>query len=293
MEIFASAKRKNKLKKTFFTVLSRQKITRKHKPRFFHPLLKILTLSSLLLFAIWHFKKNIPEMSVPSLLGLSLHKDYHLDLTQTSGSNFSDLEMQSIRDFVHQQLRIGEKFQLTSLARKMQHTFPISSLHVFKSSPDLLEIQIKKRSPFLVIKGPLRDYILSVDGELYTGLIDSTTQLPYLSGLLDNRAPLSANEDNVIDVTPEDSEVLKDAIQLVLVARSSSFPITNLIYKKFRGFFISTTDIEVAIGNKPFEIKMERLQQLLKNLESKGVIAKKIEIDYEGKAFVTQTQAKF
>jgi hypothetical protein len=47
-------------------------------------------------------------------------------------------------------------------------------------------------------------------------------------------------------------------------------------------------DTEIVIGLQPFAYKLKKLQNILDGLRRDGIVASRIELDYEGKAFIKE-----
>ena len=72
--------------------------------------------------------------------------------------------------------------------------------------------------------------------------------------------------------------------------RDSNHKIKSIEFKRFRGFFVvlQTSETEVALGRSPFSGKLVRLHEILKRLEKTSSTAARIELDYQGKAFIKE-----
>ena len=60
-------------------------------------------------------------------------------------------------------------------------------------------------------------------------------------------------------------------------------------YRRFRGFFVILEAQETRFqvpGRAPFAGKLDKLQGILSKLDAKGEVAQRVELDYQGKAFI-------
>jgi hypothetical protein len=125
----------------------------------------------------------------------------------------------------------------------------------------------------------------------YSANIDGSDIGPVVSGLFDNRAEsFSVNANGTLNVESDELALLKESAELYKAIRASNHRIKSLEYKRFRGFFITlqNSETEVAMGHGPFQAKLERLHEILVRLEKTASTAARIELDYQGKAFIKE-----
>jgi len=96
--------------------------------------------------------------------------------------------------------------------------------------------------------------------------------------------------DNSLKVRDDEKARIKEVIRLVQLSKQNKIEMTQIVFKQYRGFvsLIQKDNIEVSFGRAPFKARFVRLQNILDNLKHRGILYSKIELDYDGKAFIKE-----
>ena len=297
MEISLSPKRKNNLKiKKPTAILAHQRISTKKK---FNPFknmtFRFAIFLTALILSIYKILPTLLTFKPDNLVSLNFGVDPQILIQQEQGtkeSQFTEIELSKIREEIAVYLKSTGTINLAKLMEKIRRSAQISYLHLYSPSTEMIEVHLKKMTPFLIVKSKNKDYFASFEGDLYEIDSANAVDLPTLYGIIDIQVkPQLSSEEQTISIDDEGKALLKECIDLIKKSREHSLEFSVIEFKKFRGFFVSTKlpTIDIAMGRAPYNEKIERLVQLLSNLKSKGILAKKIELDYEGKAFITET----
>jgi hypothetical protein len=82
---------------------------------------------------------------------------------------------------------------------------------------------------------------------------------------------------------------VRDALDVWRLVEENNIPVKQLNFQKFRGYALTLQDdTEIVIGLKPFAYKLKKLNDILTGLARDGIVASRIELDYEGKAFIKE-----
>jgi hypothetical protein len=290
METFSSFKRKSlEKKKKTRTVLSEQRPKRKKPPVFlknkiFYRFFSLFLIVVLGLISSYIFKNRAKILTAE----LYLSPETNFIIQNETAKLFAPDELYAIKKRIGQYL-INKPQPLSSFVEDLQNIQTISHIHVQSNFENEIYISFTKRLPIFSIKSPSSTYTIANDGRFYSEPITETKPLPLLNGVFFENDKNENSKTNILPyIDDEQHRIILEAINL-LDSIKLNFEITAIEYKKFRGFFVQTKDdLEVAIGRAPFNNKIIKLSSLIENLKSKNIIPKKIELDYDGKAFITQ-----
>ncbi|MCX6117919.1 MAG: hypothetical protein NT027_10280 [Proteobacteria bacterium] len=144
-----------------------------------------------------------------------------------------------------------------------------------------------------MINGQLR--LVTEEGHIYGSSSQlaekaDSQSLVEVSGIIEKQ-----NADPDFDVTqkmrlsPDESSRLGSAITLRSQALKMGLVFNKIEYQGYRGFSLNMTDSsEIVLGVGPFEYKLEKLAGILTKLKAQGITAARIELDYDGKAFIKE-----
>jgi hypothetical protein len=107
--------------------------------------------------------------------------------------------------------------------------------------------------------------------------------------VFDQRPNPQLDQSQRVITTSDERRHLEDALEIWGLVRSGEVEIKSISFQKFRGYaLILADDTEIVIGLQPFAYKLKKLQNILDGLRRDGIAASRIELDYEGKAFIKE-----
>ena len=222
-------------------------------------------------------KKVVPKIS------------WQVVVHETNGLNLSESKTKRIVKIAGSVLRTGEEKELRAVARQIQQSGEFAKVHVLRTAHNKITVGVSERTGVMSIEAD-KVRQLSKEGVVFGELPESST-LPLLRGVFDNRPEAFAfRDDQSLDLTDDEGLVIGEALELWRDGTQAGFAIKALEYKRFRGFFVtfSNSEVEVALGRSPFKEKFGRLQEIIDRLEKSGGHAARIELDYQGKAFIKE-----
>jgi cell division septal protein FtsQ len=182
----------------------------------------------------------------------------------------------------------GSKKSLAQAAEAVQKLDSYAQVSLIKLSPSELAVHVKRRVPTLcVVADRLR--FVAADGVVF-GTPDNASECPgpTLTGAFEERRKFVMKGDHTLQLENEERAVLKEAVELLRLAKEKKHAFAQVDYRRYRGFFVTLegSGAGVAIGRAPFSAKLDKLQTILAKLQAKGQVAERIELDYQGKAFI-------
>lgn len=188
----------------------------------------------------------------------------------------------------------GSRNEMLNTASLIQKIGSFSSVNVSRVSRQHIVVSIRERTGVLCIKTD-RLRLVSRDAKIYGTATEKNCPGPIFSKLLDNKKLLLKN-DHTYRVASETEEIIAESVELHILAKGSPITISALEFDKFRGFIAKvdtgneekkkTPSMTVYFGRSPFDLRFRRLNNLLAEIQAKGEIASRIELDYHGKAFI-------
>ncbi len=225
-----------------------------------------------------NYKNKLP---VEIIIHPDMRDDEHLsdatrnDIAQAGGKLITDMQEET----------------LARAARALQSKFLADSVHLVRVAPNRISLLLKPRTPIMRVKGEsIR--LLSQLGHVYGTARDDHASLPLLSGLIDTNNVARMRDNNTLLLSAEQEVIAKEALELLALLSQTTLrdSFDEIRFVKFRGITLRSShdDLEVTIGRSPFDRKVDGLNRILAGLKKKGSQAQRIELDYDGKAFIKE-----
>lgn len=272
------------------SVLSRQKPKKARRKGAPLPLWRkaLLGLAGVLIIAgvygVWSWSKRLsgPSDKAP---------DWTVTLKVDGEQPLPDKAADAILAAVKKHIGKGTRDDLRRAAKAAQQTEAYARIHVLKLASGEVVVNVRPRTPLLCLEADkLR--LVSADGSVFGtpdgGRADACPG-PVLKGLFEQgRTRFTLKEDFTLALDADETTALKEGLELLDGAKAQGLKLGAIEFRKFRGFFVTLqgNETEVAVGRAPFPGKLQKLQGILQKLSEKGEVAVRIELDYQGKAFI-------
>ncbi len=180
--------------------------------------------------------------------------------------------------------------ELTKAGLAIQKLDAYADVRLVKVSGRMIAISVTPRHAALCIEADLWRYI-STTGEVYGQVPDgqsNTCPGPILTGVFEHGRRFSTAGDLTMILNSEERALTKEAVELLAEGHAKGFSFAKLEVRRYRGFFaqLPPQGTEVALGRAPFAPKLDKLQGILDKLAKRKEQALRIELDYQGKAFI-------
>jgi len=184
----------------------------------------------------------------------------------------------------------GSLAELTKAGLAIQRQDAYADVRLAKLSATMIAISVVPRHAALCIDADRWRYI-STEGDIYGQVAEGQANAcpgPTLTGLFERNRRLVSADNLTLILGDEEKALVKEAVVLVDEARTQGFTFGKLEVRRYRGFFgqLIPQGTEVALGRAPFAPKLDKLQGILARLAKKNEQALRIELDYQGKAFI-------
>lgn len=194
-------------------------------------------------------------------------------------------------------VNIIKKHLLTS---NQQSTFQETADKILAKSHygfvQLLQLDSKKLLVKLRVREPVfsiaadKERLVSSSGLVY-GLAKLDHQLPKLTGVLTKAKKNNfLKSNNSLKLSQDEATIINEAIELQKKLNENNLNFSELEYKQYRGFFttIRNLNLQVSFGRSPFQLKVRKLFRVINKLKQNNTVASRIELDYDGKAFIRE-----
>jgi hypothetical protein len=200
-----------------------------------------------------------------------------------------DAAAEKIVAIVRKQLGAGDPESLRRTARAVQQAESYASVHLLRLGMSEVAVALMPRIPALCVAADHLRFI-STDGDVY-GQPDGPNDCPgpVVSGIFaPERTRYALGDDFALELTQDERTAVREAIALRSAASSRKLTLKTIEHRPYRGFFVTLDgrDTEIAVGRAPFEAKLARLVEILGRLAQSKEDAARIELDYQGKAFI-------
>ena len=201
-------------------------------------------------------------------------------------SFLSDLDFPTKRKIKSKLLKNYDTQSISDLSQSIQNDFNFKNVGLSVNAKNEIYVSIKKHEPKLVVEyGKPRIYTKAkklIDTNNY-----SQSGLTKLTGLTPKES-ITYKNDRSISLPIGDREIIDKANLLIKTAMGYNIKYKSINFDEFRGFsgMLSNNNYNVVIGFPPFEAKYKKLNRIIYELKTQGKFSAKIELDYQGKAFV-------
>ncbi|MCX6124839.1 MAG: hypothetical protein NTV34_08840 [Proteobacteria bacterium] len=193
-------------------------------------------------------------------------------------------------------LASGSPGELGALQRSLEAIGALEQITIVRPLYQTVVISASLRKPVLLVAVGAKMRLLSSEGAVYgdagDDFVPTGPSKPkiVLTGIFDNRSlPFHFDRSEKLITTAVERDLLLDAIALSAQLTKPPFELKSISHQGFRGFAVVLSDnTEIFLGASPFEYKLEKLLNILGKLKSQGSSASRIELDYDGKAFVKE-----
>lgn len=222
-------------------------------------------------------------------------KEWRIEVMNTTGAQLPDDVRRDVYKIALKNLKTGSPAELRLLARQIEAAGLLESVRVVRPLIDTVILSAEIRRPMLLIEVGGRTRFLAADGSVF-GDVNDTTISPNvpkptvrLTGIFDQRPNPQLDQSNRVITNSDERRHLRDALEIWRLVGENKIPAKSLNFQKFRGYALTLEDeTEIVIGLKPFAYKLKKLNDILAGLARDGILAARIELDYEGKAFIKE-----
>jgi hypothetical protein len=181
----------------------------------------------------------------------------------------------------------GTKQELARAAAAIQQLDAYADVHVIRLSAASVAVQVHQRTPLFCIEADRLRFV-AASGEVYGQAERERCQSLIVTGLFEPGTRFTLRPDMTVALEAEDRTLVREAIDLSQQTRSKGLALASMSVLRYRGFSIvlAGPGTEVAMGRAPFAPKLEKLEGILQKLAAKQQLAARIELDYQGKAFI-------
>jgi hypothetical protein len=231
-------------------------------------------------------------------LAMLTPRSWNVQVRDLSSIPLSDESRREIHRIASKHLKSGHPDELLKIAQATEASGHLEQTKVLRLLSDTIVVTTQSRVPVLIVEVGSKKRYLTAEGTIY----GEVSSLPadsdegrevsvLLTGVFDNRSepPIGFDDNGRLRTTNDEKKILIDALNVLRISKNASFKITKINYQTFRGFLVTLEDsTEIVLGFSPFDYKINKLTGILSKIKSQGIIAARIEIDYEGKAFIKE-----
>lgn len=248
-------------------------------------ILSVLVASGALIFTVYQYRSAIDAFFFPNQ-----KKDWVVHLQKIDGNpKISEDLLLRMPETIKNM--ITETGSLSAASAKLQKDFEVKLVRFVQTDNHTVYVSLFFREPrFRVSADQIR--LLSTEGDVYgQPTTPQERSLPLISGIfMDNDIPIRLHEDGSVALSNQQKIAIQDVLHLAKLAEENKVIYTEMNYVPFRGVTLldHQTGVEISLGKPPFEKKISRLEKILLKLKQKGTVAERIELDYDGKAFIKE-----
>ena len=222
-------------------------------------------------------------------------KEWRVEIVNSDGEQLPDDVKREVYRVALKNLKTGSPTELRLIAKQVESVGSLESVRVVRPVLDTVILSAELRKPTLLIDVGSRVRFLTSEGTVFGDANDNHSNATFarpsvrVTGVFDQRPNPSMDSSNRIITNSDERRHLREILEIWRLVNESNIPITTINFQQFRGYALTLQDeTEIIIGLKPFAYKLKKLSDILAGLARDGIIASRIELDYEGKAFIKE-----
>ena len=223
-------------------------------------------------------------------------KQWNIQIIDIQGTPLTDDLRKEVFKRVSSTVRVASPAALQSARSSVESMGRLQNISVVRPKYDTLVISATIRTPVLLVAVGSKNMLLSADGTVYGDATSdefasqASALTSTLYGIFDKRAsPIQYDKSQRVITTQDEGALLRAACDLFSQLVKQSFAVKSISYVDYRGFSaVVDDDTEIVLGSIPFHDKIDKLSSIYSKLKAQGTTAARIELDYDGKAFVKE-----
>jgi hypothetical protein len=222
-------------------------------------------------------------------------REWRVEVKSKTGVPLPDDITREVYRLTSRLLHNGSPAELSVLAKQVEALGTLDAVMAIRPLADAVIISAEIRRPALLALVGTKTRFLTLDGTVYGDANDnsgnSTGARPnvVVTGVFDQRPGAVIDSSQRVVANAEEHRHLIEAIEIWQRAVEAGIDVAAINFQRFRGFSIIIADqTEIVIGIRPFDYKLKKLRGILDGLKRDGIVASRIELDYEGKAFIKE-----
>lgn len=212
----------------------------------------------------------------------------------------SKFKIEDLEGFVQSQLSPkilgnGSKDRLSFAAQHLMKSGVFEFVSIRRIDLETLLVKVRPRTPFAFVDIGDEVSFITRSGEVFK----STSQIKMpepdykfvVTGIFSHRdRRLEWTDRQSLNLSSEESRAILEYLDLIKAIDDAKLDIKSIHHLRFRGFVVklSETETDVTLGYGSFEKKLVKLKQILGSLNRRSINAERIELDFEGKAFIKE-----
>ncbi len=286
------------------TVLRKQRVksegAKKLLPRFSWSFAAKSLILIFFVFVIWGLGIRVSDKIQQSMAYLHTvlaltPTEWNIEVVNAGGEKLPDDTRNEIYRAAHKILKNGSAGELRWLAHQVESTGLLDGVKVIRPVMNTILVQANLRKAALLVEVGNKVRFLTADGTVfgdasqpgnYSG---ASSPSALVSGIFETRGNLHIDPSMRLSLLNDERLHVLDAIDIWQKSLAAGIDIRSIRYLRFRGFaIILADDSEIVLGLRPFEYKIRKLRSILDGLKRDGTVASRIELDYDGKAFIKE-----
>ena len=222
-------------------------------------------------------------------------REWRIEVVSGGGTPLPEDIRREVYKVASRFLKQGSPGELSLLSRQVESLGMLESVKVIRPLSDAVILSAELRRPALLIQVGSKTRFLTMDGAVFGDAVDNSGNpsaarpTVLVSGIFDQRPNPSLDTSLRIITTAEERRHLANALEIWQRSADAGIEIKMISFQKFRGFALTLPgETEIVIGIAPFDYKLKKLRGILDGLAREGIVASRIELDYEGKAFIKE-----
>jgi len=286
------------------SVLSRQRV--KAAPKDGHPSTQAWSLAAkgliavLLLVVCWAITLRIFDKlgELGSYVNATMAlppKEWRIEVINSSGGHLPEEIKREVYRVAARSIKTGSPSELRLLAKNVESLGNLESVRVVRPVVDTVVLTAEIRQPALLIDVGGKTRFLANDASVFGDVAEASPHSPggrpivKVMGIFDQRPNPVVDSSTRVITTSDERRHIQEALEIWRLVAENNISIKSINFQKFRGYALFLSDeTEIIIGLKPFDYKLKKLRSILDGLSRDGILASRIELDYEGKAFIKE-----
>lgn len=220
------------------------------------------------------------------------HQPWSIELASDTDKPLPDKYHQQILKIASKHLKTGDKDELLSIAGAVRNSGLFGHVGVKNYARGKIAISYKRRQPVAKVE---TGYLLSSSGQIYSSRTEhfGADEHIVLSGIWEPESRPKSRRDRSLVLSSKQMNTVTEMEELIELMSKVDLSVRGIHFVAFRGFELTMNhqEIKVAIGMSPFATKLDRLKRILEAKPGESSTISRIELDYQGKAFIKRRKS--
>ncbi|MCY4443429.1 MAG: cell division protein FtsQ/DivIB [Proteobacteria bacterium] len=230
----------------------------------------------------------LPSTKLHTARTLPKEDPWRISIVDKKGQAPSHTISQSIIAATTNRLNHGSRDELQRLSHYILRESVFDHVSITRTAPKHVLIRVNIPEAVAIIEAGSWRLLSKHGGVLGKIAPKDQPHLPRISGVFSPEAkPYTITSSNKLSIRQDQARIITRILTTLALMKETGLSIESLNYDPYLGISLSlSSQVHIGLGHPPYNTKIRRLASIIQQAKKNGSAIKKIELDFQGKAFV-------